>query len=101
MISKRGVEALKLVGSGQNIDRTADAMGISRSTVEKHLFKVKHQLGAKNLMNAVYIAAKGGLILIVIHVSSFNPEDSSSLDRRRVLSIKRTQESFLLTPSII
>lgn len=100
MISKRGVEALGHVAEGNNLDRTADKMGISRSTVEKHLFKVKHQLNAKNLMSAIYIAAKSGLIIALIQVTSFNTYDSN-FERRRVLSRKREQEVFLIMAPVI
>lgn len=99
MISKRGVEALGCVAEGFNLDRTADKMCISRSTVEKHLFKIKHQLNAKNLMSAVYIAAKSGLIIALIQVSSVNHYDTD-FDRKRVLPRKRQQEVFLLVAPV-
>ena len=63
IITQRQTQALYIIASGYSLDECAEIMRISRSSVEKLLQKTKAKLEAKNLRNAVYKAAKAGIIL--------------------------------------
>lgn len=102
--SKRGLEALKLLATrSENIDEVAAEMHISRSTAEKNLQKIKKQLNAKTLVQAVHIATKSGLIITILYVSCFNAgdDDGVRLERRRVSQRRTEQYEFLNEPAII
>lgn len=62
MITQREKQALYIIASGYSIDECAEIMSISRSSVEKHLLKVKRKLGVRTLCNAIYKASKIGII---------------------------------------
>ena len=96
--TKRGIELLGRVAEGDNIEQAADNVHIARSTADKHLAKIKKHLGAKTLYEAVYIAAKSGLIVTIFTVSITGGVD---FERRRVSSRRREQYDFLLIPTII
>lgn len=64
MLTQRQEQALYIVASGYSIDECAYMMQVSRSNVEKLLQKAKVKLEAANLRNAIYKAAKAGLIVL-------------------------------------
>lgn len=64
MITQREKQALYIIASGYSIDECAEIMSISRSSVEKHLLKVKRKLGARTLCNAIYKASRAGMIIV-------------------------------------
>jgi len=97
--SKRGLQVLKHLGAdGDSIDQAADKMAVTRSTVEKHLQRIKKQLSARSLINAIYIATKSGLIMVVIVVSAH--DGGVDFERRRVSQRRREQYDFLHIPTM-
>lgn len=82
-LSPRQKKALKFIGEGRSIDQAAEDMHVSKSTLEKHLKVAKEKLGARNLRNAVYIAAKRGLIILCC-VSIYNADDARRTGRVRL-----------------
>lgn len=67
--TSRQLVALNHLSHGRNIDQTADAMCLSRSSVEKLLADVRRRLSARTLTHAVSMAIRGGLICAIITVS--------------------------------
>lgn len=56
-LSPREREILSLIATqALSFKQVADALGISKKTVEAHTFNFKHKLKAKNIMAAVLIA---------------------------------------------
>lgn len=84
-VTTRQNEALALIGrDGLSVDQTADAMHCSRSAVEKLLARARVRLGARNLVQAVYLAAKQGAIcLLVGAVVAAGTGSDASLWRRQ------------------
>ncbi len=77
--------ALQHIANGLSVDQTADAMHLSRSAVEKLLARARAKLGARNITQAVYLAAKQGVICLLVGVLfgvGSNPD--ASLWRRPV-----------------
>ena len=58
--------ALHLVATGHTVGKTADIMHLSRSAVEKLLARARVKLGARNVTHAVYLAAKQGVICLLV-----------------------------------
>lgn len=68
-MTTRQNQALALIGrDGLSVDQTADAMHCSRSAVEKLLARARVRLGARNLVQAVYLAAKQGVICLLVGI---------------------------------
>ena len=63
-------------------EQAADDMNVCRSTVEKFLAASTRSLNARNLRNAIYKAAKSGLIMICC-VAAFNADEARRQARRR------------------
>lgn len=76
----RQLVALNHISHGRNIDQTADAMCLSRSSVEKLLAAARKRLSAKTLTHAVSMAIRGGLICAIVVVSV-----GSDLDVQRTM----------------
>lgn len=62
-LTEMEVEILALLADGHSQSEIADKKGISASTVKARLDRARIALGAKNVMQAVAIAATRGLIL--------------------------------------
>lgn len=62
-LTPRQTKALQLVAEGFSVDEAAEEMHVSKSTLEKHLSDARERLNARNLRNAIYLAAKRGLIV--------------------------------------
>lgn len=82
-LTPRQTKALQLIGEGFSIDQAADEMHVSKSTLEKHLAGAKDRLNARNLRNAVYLAAKRGLIILCC-ISVYNVDDARRTSRVRL-----------------
>jgi DNA-binding CsgD family transcriptional regulator len=72
-MNKKKIDVLKHIANGDTIDQTADAMCLSRSSVEKYLQSVRHILNARTLAHAVYLATKQGFIMLLITVVLTTP----------------------------
>lgn len=92
--------ALQHIAHGLSVDQTADAMGISRSAVEKLLARARVKLGARNITQAVYLAAKRGIIcLLVGAVFSAGGSPDASLWRRQArASVVRASSARQVVP---
>jgi DNA-binding CsgD family transcriptional regulator len=77
----RQLVALNHLSQGRNIDQTADAMCLSRSSVEKLLADARRRINARTLTHAVSLAIRGGLICAIFVVSV-----GSDLDVQRVMA---------------
>lgn len=90
-------EALRLVSEGNSVDQAAALMCVSKSTVEKHLKDARRRLYARNLRNAIYLAAKHGLIVLCC-VSVYDVDESRrpvrTRLRRRGDKIELIEEDF-------
>lgn len=64
-LSKKEIEALRFTACGFSSKYIASKLYISKSAVDKRLISAKLKLGAKNLVNAIYIASKIGLLCLV------------------------------------
>ena len=62
MLSVLDLEMLRLLADGLNHDEIAKALEISRSTLKRHLKRVKEVLGARNSVQTLIIAVQSGLI---------------------------------------
>jgi DNA-binding CsgD family transcriptional regulator len=71
--SHKSLVALKHIAHGDTIDQAADAMHLSRSSVEKYLQCVRRRLNARTLAHAVHIATKQGFIMLLITVVIATP----------------------------
>lgn len=70
MITQRQLQVLRLYAQGKKTIEIASELSISCRTVEFHLVGAKKSLDAVNSVNAVAIAAKRGLISVLIMISS-------------------------------
>lgn len=70
MITQRQLQVLRLYAKGKKTIEIANELSISCRTVEFHLVGARKSLGAVNSVNAVAIAAKRGLVSVLIIVSS-------------------------------
>ncbi len=98
-LTKRQLESLSCVSNGLSIDQTAYVMGLSRSSVEKHLAAARERLKARNLYHAIFIAAKTGLVsvmMVSVVLGSFN--NDIDMVRRNTRQSRREQYEFLLSP---
>lgn len=91
---KRDMEALKHIAHGESIDQVADKMCLSRSSVEKLLYRVRNSLNARTLAHAVHLATKQGFIMLLITVVLTTPTGRISprsvrVTRREILSTSR------------
>lgn len=68
-VTARQLVALNHLSQGRSIDQTADAMCLSRSSIEKLLASAKKRINAKTLTHAVSMAIRGGLICAIVVVS--------------------------------
>lgn len=68
-VTARQLIALNHLSQGRNIDQTADAMCLSRSSVEKLLASARKRLNARTMTHAVSMAIRSGLICAIITVS--------------------------------
>jgi DNA-binding CsgD family transcriptional regulator len=84
----RPTQALQMIARGRSIDQAADDMSISRSSIEKFLMTIRKRLNARNTANAIYIAAKAGLICIACFNVNFADVDAQ---RRSVRPARRDQ----------
>lgn len=75
MSDDKKVEALQHIAEGKTIDQTAEEMNLSRSMVEKYLLRIRRDLKATTLANAVYLAVKSGLIACVCLACIFSIDD--------------------------
>ena len=56
------LRALALVAAGHAARRVARVLGVSDATLRRRLKRVEGKLGANSRINAVYLAARRGLI---------------------------------------
>lgn len=70
MITQRQLQVLRLYAQGKRTIDIANELSISCRTVEFHLVGARKSLNAVNSVNAVAIAAKKGLISVVIMISA-------------------------------
>lgn len=91
MLTHRQEEALFIIASGYSIQECADMMSISRSSVEKLLQKAKSNLNAVNVRNAIYEAAKAGLIVFCCFaiLDAEEVRRVSRSGRRELISVAR------------
>lgn len=61
-LTPRQVEVMRLVADGLTRDEIADDLGISRSTIDKHLTEAYRRLGAENRALAVGRAVLRGIV---------------------------------------
>lgn len=92
---KRDMETLKHIAEGETIKSTCEIMGISRSTVEKHLYAVRDSLGARTLAHAVHIATKHGLLCVMIGLLSLGNFDDMRRAPRPVATRIVHRESII------
>ncbi len=79
----RWVETLKLVACGNSSKQVAAIMGITIDAVTKNLERARQKLGTKTTTEAVYKAAKSGLIVMLLSVSVSNSlHDMTRISRR-------------------
>jgi DNA-binding NarL/FixJ family response regulator len=62
LFTPRELEIVRLMALGFSYKQIADFLRISQRTVEAHLFRCRHKLGAKNSCELVYMACKAGQI---------------------------------------
>lgn len=62
LLSDRAVEIIRLLSQGYIVKEIAQKLGIADTTVNDHLERTKRKLGAKNNVELVYLAGKGGVI---------------------------------------
>jgi DNA-binding NarL/FixJ family response regulator len=62
IFTKREAEILELSATGTPIKHIADRLGISIRTVEKHRSNLIHKTKTNNIMEAVFLARKNGLL---------------------------------------
>lgn len=94
-MTTRQNQALALIGrDGLSVDQTADAMQCSRSAVEKLLARARVRLGARNLVQAVYLAAKQGAICLLV-AAVFLAGSGSDVSLWRRQSRRRRQDDCL------
>jgi DNA-binding CsgD family transcriptional regulator len=68
-MTNRQLQVLRLFAMGRTSIEIAAELGISVSTVEAHLSGARESLGAKSSANAVYLACKRGMMVVMITVS--------------------------------
>ena len=79
----RWVETLKLVSCGNSSKQVACIMGITIDAVTKNLERARSKLNAKTTTEAVYKAAKSGLICLLLTASvSGSLHDLTRVSRR-------------------
>lgn len=61
-LSRRELEVLRLLSTGQTTRQIADFLTISRFTVRNHLLAIERKLGAHSHVEAVYLATRHGLL---------------------------------------
>ena len=61
-LSHEEATLLLLVARGQSTSKVARTLAISESTMRRRLTSLQRKLGANSRINAVYLAAKSGLI---------------------------------------
>lgn len=71
------------VAHGMSINECAQSMGVSRNMVNRHLERARNKLNAKTTTEAVYIAAKSGLIVLLISVNLLSNGDNLRRAPRR------------------
>ena len=61
-LSELQVEILQRFAAGQTSTQVARALAISEATMRRNLQDARNTLGAASTANAIYLAAKAGLI---------------------------------------
>lgn len=61
-LTPKQLQCLELVATGLPHKTIADRLGVSLQVVKDRCERVNHKLGARNSINAVYIAAKLGVL---------------------------------------
>ncbi|HEV2755188.1 MAG TPA: LuxR C-terminal-related transcriptional regulator [Actinomycetota bacterium] len=61
-LDKEELRALSLVADGYAAQRVARVLGVSDATLRRRLKRAAEKLGANSRINAVYLAARRGLI---------------------------------------
>lgn len=61
-LTARHLEILQLIAEGKTTDDAGTILGIAPKTVNNHLSAVYRRLGARNLTQAVLLAARAGLV---------------------------------------
>jgi len=93
------LKALSLTAHGKSAKQVADMMGITQDCVVKHLLRARVKLKAKTTAEAIYKAAKSGLICLLIITSSAQQfDDTARISRRgsrtaRVVRVARRPKS--------
>ena len=83
----RWVDALSLTAHGLSAKQVANSMSITQNAVVKHLERARVKLAAKTTTEAVYKAAKAGLIMMLMSASVNNCiHDAARISRRAPLS---------------
>jgi len=100
--SKRWVDALSRTAHGKSSKQVADEMSISIDAVTSHLHRAREKLNAKTTTEAVYKAAKSGLICLLLSVSVSNSlHDFTRISRRNASTrIQRTVKCRLKSEQI-
>lgn len=80
-LSTRQCEVIRLLADGLTIKEAARELGISPKTAAIHAMAVRVKLGAKNTANAVYLATKRGILLLLIASSISIPGHDTSYRR--------------------
>ena len=91
-LSQRKIHILQLAAKGLTVKDTAKLLGVSRSTIEKHLIEVREHFNAKNIANAVYNAAKAGVIVY----ACFSMVNTGEM-RRNVRPTRLRQEACIMS----
>lgn len=99
-LTPKQVEVLELIATGSSTQQTADVMGVTVSTVEKHLTETRVRLKARNRVHAVYLAAKSGIITLACVAVITAPVDSGGVERSRRISARRTRRDSFVTVTV-
>lgn len=64
----REKEVLSWAAQGKTAEETGEILGISNRTVEWHLKNVRNRIGAANVVHAVFMATKAGVLPHIITI---------------------------------
>lgn len=84
------IKALRLTAMGNSAKQVASIMGITQDGVVKHLLRAREKLSAKTTAEAIYRAAKAGIICLLIVASASEPlENVVRVNRSRGVRVVR------------
>ncbi len=61
-LTRRELEVLRLLAAGSATDEIGHALDISMFTARNHVANIQRKLGARNRLEIVLLATRGGLI---------------------------------------